>query len=164
MSLRKDISKYVTYVEATKSNTATKLGIDNTPTDIQLERMNYVAENLFDCVREHFGKPLGITSFFRSEKLNVKIGGSRTSQHVLGEAIDIDADIYGGLTNKEIFDYIHDNLEYGQLIWEFGTSIEPAWVHVSLSRSGNKKEALIAYKEANWDGRSITKYKPYVKR
>lgn len=164
MSLRKDISKYVTYVEATKSNTATKLGIDNTPTDIQLERMNYVAENLFDCVREHFGKPLGITSFFRSEKLNVKIGGSRTSQHVLGEAIDIDADIYGGLTNKEIFDYIYENLDYGQLIWEFGTSLEPAWVHVSLSRYGNKKEALIAYKESNWDGRSITKYKPYVKK
>lgn len=164
MSLRGNVSKYITYTEATKSNTATKLGIDNTPTDIQLQRMNYVGENMFDCIREHFNVPLGISSFFRSERLNTKIGGSRTSQHVLGEAIDIDADIYGQLTNKEIFDYIYENLEYGQLIWEFGTSEEPAWVHVSLSKYGNKNQALIAYKERNWDGRAITKYKAYVKK
>jgi zinc D-Ala-D-Ala carboxypeptidase len=138
------ISKYVTLEEATKSQTAIRLGIENQPSPEEIERMKYVASNVFDKVREHLGKPLGVSSFFRSEKLNKAIGGSKTSQHRYGEAIDIDADIYGG-SNREIFNYIKDNLEFDQLI---GEGVKPdgdfQWVHVSLKKSGNRKEILIA--------------------
>lgn len=159
---RKSVSKNISYEEATKSNTAIKYGIDNTPSDIEYKAMQYVAENVFQKVRERFKVPIGITSFYRSAKLNKRIGGSSSSQHCKGEAIDMDSDVFGMITNKEIFDYIYKNLEYDQLIWEFGTAKEPAWVHVSLKNDfTNRREALVAYKESRWDGKLITKYKKY---
>lgn len=142
----KNISKNITYIEATKSATAIKKGIDNTPTNETLEIMQYVAENVFEPLREHFNVPIGITSFYRSSALNKAVGGSSTSEHVNGSAIDIDADVFGRITNKEIFNYIKDNLNFNQLIWEFGNDNEPAWVHVSLKKSGNKKQILQAKK------------------
>jgi zinc D-Ala-D-Ala carboxypeptidase len=161
MRSRKKISKNITYTEATKSNTAIKYGIDNTPSEIEMEAMKYVAENVFQKVREKFKVPIAVTSFYRSVKLNKKIGGSSTSQHCKGEAIDLDADVFKMVTNKEIFDYIYKNLEYDQLIWEYGTNKEPAWVHVSLKKCNNRKQALVAYKESNWNGKTVTKYKNY---
>ena len=142
----KNISKNITYIEATKSATAIKKGIDNTPTNETLKIMQYVAENVFEPLREHFNVPIGITSFYRSSALNKAVGGSSTSEHVNGSAIDIDADVFGRITNKEIFNYIKDNLNFNQLIWEFGNDNEPDWVHVSLKKSGNKKQILQAKK------------------
>lgn len=145
------ISKYISYKEATKSQTATRLGIDNKPTEDHLAAMKHVASEVFDKVRAHFGVPLGVSSFYRGPELNKAIGGSKTSQHMKGEAIDIDADMYGGVTNKEIFDYIKDNLIFDQLIDEYDYS----WIHVSLRRDGkNRGQVLRAYKE---NGK--TKYK-----
>jgi zinc D-Ala-D-Ala carboxypeptidase len=138
-----NISKYITYTEATKSNTAIKYHIDNKPSDEQLAAMKLVGTEIFDKVRAHFNKAIGISSFFRSEKLNKKIGGAKGSQHTKGQAIDIDADIYGGLTNKQIYDYIKDNLEYDQLINEFNYS----WIHVSyVSKEANRNRKLDAIK------------------
>jgi hypothetical protein len=137
------ISKHITIAEATKSILAIKLGIKNIPNDAQIEAMKHIAENIFEPLREHFGKPIAITSFFRSEKLNKALKGSLTSQHLLGEAMDIDAHILGGLTNKEIFDWIKSNCNYDQLIWEGGTFKEPDWIHVSLCKNrANRKQTL----------------------
>lgn len=141
-----NISKYITYSEATKSNTAIKNNIDNTPNAVQLAAMKAVGINVFDKVRSHFNKPIGVSSFFRSEKLNKKVGGSSASDHKDGEAIDIDADIFGGVTNKEIFEYIKNNLEFDKMIWEFGNDNEPAWVHVSYVKGKNRKLCLKAVK------------------
>lgn len=133
------ISKHISITEATKSQNAVRLGINNMPGKAELEAMIYVAENVFEPIREHFGIPIGISSFYRSKELNSKIpGSSPTSQHCKGEAIDIDADIYGGITNKQIYDFVKDNLDFDQLINEFNF----AWVHVSLKKSGNRKQIL----------------------
>ena len=150
------VSKNITYKEATHSTTAKRLGIDNTPNAEQFSNMVYVAENVFQPIREHFGTPIYVSSFFRSDGLNKAIKGSINSTHKKGEAMDLDADVYGGVTNAQIFNYIKDNLEFDQLIWEFGTEEEPAWVHVSLSKRNNRNQILRAYKV---DGK--TKYEIY---
>lgn len=155
------ISEHISYTEATKSITSIKKGIDNTPDDETLSRMVYVANAIFEPIREHFGVPIAITSFYRSPALNKAVGGSPTSEHVHGSAIDIDADVLGFITNKDIFEFIRKNLDFNQLIWEFGTDREPAWVHVSSKASGNKNEILQAYTETDWMGKKRTKYKPY---
>lgn len=154
------LTKNLTLKEAIKSNTAIKRGISNEPTEEEIKKLTVTAENVFQPIRDHFNLPIGITSMFRSKALNEKIGGSSSSQHCKAEAIDIDADVFGGeclneegelvpFTNKMIFDYIKDNLEYDQLIWEFGTKDEPAWVHVSYKEEGNRGRALRAYKDSN---------------
>jgi hypothetical protein len=140
------ISKNITYKEATHSTTAKRLGIDNTPNAEQFSNMVYVAENVFQPIREHFGVPIYVSSFFRSEALNSAIRGSSSSTHMKGEAMDLDADVFGKVTNAQIFHYIKDNLEFDQLIWEFGTEDEPAWVHVSLSKGNNRNQILVAKK------------------
>jgi hypothetical protein len=137
------ISQNITLGEATKSQTATRLKIDNTPNEEALLNMKHVAENVFEPIRKHFGIPIGISSFYRSPKLNKAVKGSKTSQHTKGEAIDIDADIFGGVTNAEIFEFVRQNLDYDQLIWEYGNDKNPAWVHVSLKRVGNNKKQIL---------------------
>lgn len=139
-----NISKHISYKEAVRSQTAVRKGIDNVPSPEQIRAMKLVADKCFEPVREHFGVQLFISSFFRSEQLNMAIGGSRTSEHCKGMAIDIDADYYGGVTNAEIFYYIMNNLEFNQLIWEYGTEDNPAWVHVSYRESGNRNQILRA--------------------
>ena len=144
------ISKYLTLAEATKSQTAIRKGIDNMPNADQLLAMKWVASEIFDPVREFVGGPLHASSFFRSPELNAAIGGSSTtSQHMKGEAIDIDCDTYGNGTNKEVFDFIRKKLEFDQLIGEYpNVAGDFAWVHVSLKRSGrNRKQVLIKLKE-----------------
>ena len=138
------VSKNISYKEATHSTTAKRLGIDNTPNAEQFSNMVYVAENVFQPVREHFGVPIYVSSFFRSEALNKAVRGSSSSTHTKGEAMDLDADVYEGVTNAQIFEYIKNNLEFDQLIWEFGTDENPAWVHVSLSKRNNRKQVLKA--------------------
>jgi len=150
-----NLSRNLTLKEVIKSNTATRRGIDNTPTNEHLSNLKDIAINVFQPLREHFNTPIGISSGYRSEKLNKAIGGSKTSQHSKGQALDLDADIYGGLTNKQIFDFILWELTFDQLIWEFGTDEEPNWVHVSYNRNGNRGQVLEAYK--NKYGK--TKYK-----
>jgi zinc D-Ala-D-Ala carboxypeptidase len=137
----KNISKYITYLEATTSQTATRKGIVNIPGEKELINMQLVGIRVFDVVREYFDIPLRVSSFYRSLLLNNSVGGAKTSQHVKGQAIDIQAT--GDISNKMIFEYIKDNLDFDQLIWEFGTDKNPAWVHVSyVSKEKNRKQIL----------------------
>lgn len=136
------LTKHLSLSEVTKSGTAKRLGIDNTPTPEHMHNILLIAEKVFEPVREHFGKPLYVSSGYRSETLNKAIKGSSRSQHCKGEALDLDAQVYGGFTNKELFDYIKDNLVFDQMIWEFGTDEEPDWVHVSYKKGKNRGEIL----------------------
>ncbi len=148
------ISKHITYAEAIHSNTAKRKNIDNTPNETQVEAMKLLAEKVFEPLREWVGGPIKVNSFFRSEALNEAIGGSATSQHCKGQAIDID-DVYGRKSNAEMYNWIKDNLDFDQMIWEFGTDMQPNWVHVSyVSEDKNRNKCLKAYKE---NGK--TKYK-----
>jgi len=141
------ISNHISYKEATASQTAVRKGIDNTPSEYQLQNMKLVAEKIFEPLREHFKRPIAINSFFRSQKLNKAIGGATGSQHTQGRAIDID-DTLGGVTNKQMFDWIKDNLDFDQLIWEFGNEKNPDWVHVSyVSENENRRRVLRALKK-----------------
>ena len=136
------ISEHITVAEAFKSQTATRNGIENTTTDPEvLANMKHVAE-LFEQIRANFGKPIGISSFYRSPALNKAVGGAKTSQHVRGEAIDIDADIFGGVKNSEIFAFAK-TLDFDQLLWEFGNTNEPAWVHISRKRTGKNRKQIL---------------------
>jgi zinc D-Ala-D-Ala carboxypeptidase len=138
------ICKYLTIGEVIRSESAKRNGISNMPTAEHLENMKALGTNVFDKVREHIGKPIGLSSGYRSEALNNAIkGSSKTSQHCKGEAVDIDADIHGGTTNKEIFDFIRLNLDFDQLIWEFGTYEQPDWVHVSYKRNGGNRKSIL---------------------
>jgi len=158
MRWKEKISEHISYTDAIKSDTGIRKNIDNNPSEEILATMKYVAENVFEPIIAHFEVPIGITSFFRCEALNNAVGGSKTSDHITGSAIDIDSDIYGMITNQDIFNFVRDNLNFDQLIWEFGNDKEPAWVHVSLKKENNKKEILRAIKQKNWKGQSITKY------
>ena len=143
------ISKHISYREGVYSRTATRLGIDNTPNDEQLENMELVAEEVFEPLRAWVGGPIKINSFFRSPKLNTAIGGSSKSQHCKGQAIDID-DTFGRATNAEMYHFIKDHLDFDQMIWEFGDDDNPDWVHVSfVSSEKNRNRCLKAYKENN---------------
>ena len=141
------ISKHISYKEAIKSNTALRLNIDNTPDNISLINMTGVASNIFEPLRLWVGGPIKINSFYRCPKLNRAIGGSKRSQHCEGRAVDID-DTFGYKTNAEMFNYIKDNLNFDQMIWEFGDDNNPAWVHISFdSIDGNRGRLLKAIKE-----------------
>ena len=138
------ISDHITYAEATHSYTAKRLGLKNNPSAYQKANMEILAEKVFEPLREWVGGPIKINSFYRSRKLNEAIGGSQNSQHCEGRAMDID-DVYGFKTNAEMFNYIKDNLDFDQLIWEFGNKKNPDWVHVSyVDEDTNRKNVLIA--------------------
>ena len=142
------LSKNLSLKEATKSNTATRLGIKNDPEQWEINNLRAIAENIFQPVRDHCGVPIGVSSGYRCKELNTAIGGSKYSQHMIGEALDIDADIYGKVTNAEIFNYMKNNLEWDQMIWEFGDDEEPNWVHVSYKEAGtNRKQLRRAYRD-----------------
>jgi zinc D-Ala-D-Ala carboxypeptidase len=135
-----NISKHITFKEATQSPTADKLGIKNIPTELELKAMKLVAEKCFEPLRVWYNKPIRVNSFFRNSDLNRAVKGSSTSQHVKGEAIDIDAG--SKAENKKLFDWIKANLEFDQLLWEYGNSIGPDWVHVSYNSKKNRKQIL----------------------
>jgi len=135
----KKISKHISYKEATHSNYAKQYNISNKPKDIHIENMKLVAEEVFEPLREWVDAPIRVNSFFRSEKLNSGLKGSSVSSHLTGNAIDITS--MGGKTNLEMFHYIKDNLDFDQLIWEFGA--EPKWLHVSYKEKDNRKQVLV---------------------
>ena len=143
------LSKNLSLSECTKSNTANRLGINNTPDDEWIvENLKGIAEEVFQPIRNAFKCPIYVSSGYRSEELNRAIGGSIRSQHVQGRALDLDADVYGGCTNGEIFQYILNNLTFDQLIWEFGDQDNPDWVHVSYVRDGvNRGRCLKACRD-----------------
>jgi len=141
------ISEHISYKEGVYSTTAMRRGIDNTPNDEQLDNMETIAEKVFEPLREWVGGAIKINSFFRCPDLNKAIGGSSKSQHCQGQAIDID-DTYGIVANSEMYHYIKENLDFDQLIWEFGDDDNPNWVHVSyVSEDSNRRRCLKAYKE-----------------
>ena len=138
------ISKHVSYKEGVRSRTADRMGLDNTPNNLQLKCMKDIAEGLFEPLREWVGGPIKINSFFRGEPVNTAIGGSKYSQHMKGQAMDLD-DTFGHKTNAEMYHYIKDNLDFDQLIWEFGDDKNPNWVHVSyVTHRENRKKLTIA--------------------
>lgn len=133
------VSKHLTLEELTHSDIAIKFGIVNQPNQLQLANLKRLANEVFEPVREHFKVPIYITSGYRIMNLNQAVKGSVTSQHCSGEAIDID--VKGKITNKQVFDFIKDNLKFDQLIFEFGTKDNPDWVHVSYSDK-NRNQVL----------------------
>jgi len=143
------ISKHISMKEAVYSNTAIRRGIDNTPGKYELQNMELLARKVFEPLREHVGKPIKINSFYRSIELNQAIGGSSKSQHCEGRAIDID-DTYGHMSNADMYTFIKENLDFDQMIWEFGTEENPNWVHVSyIDPETNRNRCLQAYKDNN---------------
>jgi len=139
------ISEHISYKEGTYSNTANKYGIENQPNEKQYKCMQTVAERVFEPLREWVGCPIKVNSFFRSKQLNTKIKGSVTSSHLKGQAIDISTmscEKENCKTNLDMFHYIRKNLDFDQLIWEFGTI--PKWLHVSyVSKKKNRKQVLV---------------------
>jgi len=145
----KRISEHISWKEAVNSRTAKKYNINNIPTKEHLVHMIELAKEVFEPLREYFDVPIYISSFYRSKELNCKIGGSDTSQHLAnnGAAIDLDADMYGKITNLGIFNYILNNLEYDQLIAEAVNEKGLGWVHVSYNEGNNRNQPLIMYHE-----------------
>jgi len=141
------ISKNLSLAEAVHSATADKLGIvNNNPSLNIIKNMKLLAEKVFEPVRAHFKVPIKVTSMYRGQELNNTVKGSITSQHCTGEAMDIDN---VKPTNKEVFDYIKDNLDFDQLIWEFGTKDNPEWVHVSYESSGKQRKQVLRAEKIN---------------
>ena len=136
----KTISKHITFEEATKSQSAIRAKIDNSPNEIQLANMQLTSEKCFEPIREWYGKPLIVSSFFRCDALNKLIKGSKTSQHRLGMAIDLDTG--NQLENAKIFEWAKNNLKFDQLIWEFGDKTGPSWVHISYNINFNRNQVL----------------------
>lgn len=142
-----NLSKNLTLFEMIRSDMAKRKGVSNQPTPEHIENMKVLAEKIFQPIREHFGVPIYITSGYRSAALNKKIGGARNSQHLTGEAIDIDMDGHAHVTNVQVFNWIRANLIFDQLIWEYGNGNNPDWVHVSYNTSGtNRRQVLRATK------------------
>ena len=143
ISRRMKLSKNLTLGEATKSHTAIKYGISNKPSGEHLSNLIQIASKIFQPVRDHFQKPIIVSSGYRSQALNDIIGGASGSQHSKGEALDLD----GSVENFLIFEYIKNNLEFDQLIWEFGDDENPDWVHVSYKSEDNRGEILQAIRQ-----------------
>ena len=152
-----NLSKNLTLAEMVNSATAKRLGIDNHPTPEHFENMKFLAVKVFQPIRNHFGVPIFISSGYRSEALNKNTkGASRTSQHSKGQAMDIDMD-NTSISNKQVFDFIKDNLDYTQLIAELPINGKISWVHVGYDKNNLKKQILVAKKIKN----KMT-YIPYV--
>ena len=153
------LSAHLSLAEVTRSDSAKRKGISNQPTPEHIENFKKLAEKVFEPIRNHFGVPIHISSGYRSKALNEAIGGSLTSQHCSGEAIDIDMDgSASGVSNADVFKYIKDHLQFDQLIWEFGTNSNPDWVHVSYESTGRQRKQILKAKKVG--GKTV--YEPYV--
>jgi hypothetical protein len=138
------LSEHLDLSEVIRSESAKRNGISNMPTEQHIANFKLLAEKVFEPIRAHFRCPIHISSGYRSIELNRAVKGSLTSQHCQGEAIDIDMDSTpNGVTNKMVFDYIKNNLEFDQLIWEFGTNENPDWVHVSYESTGKQRKQVL---------------------
>ena len=150
MKKTENISEHISFKEATYSQTASKLKIKNVPTESHIKTMQVTAEKVFQPLREWAEHPIRINSFYRSADLCEAIKSSRTSQHTKGQAIDLST--MGEKTNAELFNYIKDNLDFDQLIWEFGSDNEPKWIHVSyVNKKANRNRIL----RAKYKGSSV---------
>lgn len=152
-----NLTENISLKELTKSETATRFGISNEPNEEIINNLQKLATNILQPVRDNFGKPLIITSGYRSPEVCLKVGSTITSQHTKGQAADFEI---GGMANKDLSDWIHQNLDYDQLILEFWKPEEPnsGWVHCSYKGEGlNRKQYLRAITE---NGK--TKYEPMV--
>lgn len=135
------ISKYLSYREATKSAYAASSTNANAPTPEQLDLIRSFGKNYFDPLRISVGSPLYVSSLYRSEEVNKKVGGATHSEHLIRNnvvACDIDQDEKGKIGNRALFFFIRDKTQFRKLIWEFGTETRPAWVHVSWSPDPTK--------------------------
>jgi len=138
------LSEHLDLSEVIRSESAKRNGISNMPTEAHIANFKLLAEKIFEPIRNHFRCPIHISSGYRSIELNRAIKGSLTSQHCTGEAIDIDMDgTPNGVTNKMVFDFIKNNLEFDQLIWEFGNDANPDWVHVSYESTGKQRKQIL---------------------
>lgn len=142
------LSKNLSLAEMIRSESAKRKGISNMPTEEHLANMKKLATNVFQPIREYFNIPIHISSGYRSLELNKAIKGSKTSQHCTGEAIDIDMD-GTKVTNKQVFDYIKNNIVFDQMIWEFGTDLNPDWVHVSFNPNGKQRKQILKATKKN---------------
>ena len=133
------LSDHLTRAEFEHSPTAINRGIKNSMTEQHLANAIILAREIFEPIRKYRGKPIKINSGYRSFALNRAVGGSRTSQHCTGEAVDLPL-------SADEFHYIKDNLEFDQIIWEFGTDLQPSWVHISFATGKNRKQVLRAKK------------------
>ena len=149
------ISKHLSLAEVSRSETAKRKGINNTPSGEHLENFKKLAENIFEPIREHFGVPIHISSGYRSKELNAAVGGSATSDHCVGCAIDIDQE-NSSITNNQVFNFIKDNLKFKQLIAEFPVNGQLSWVHVAYNENNLKNQILVAKKV---NGKTV--YIPY---
>ena len=141
------LSEHLELAEVIRSESAKRRGISNMPTEEHIANLKKLAENVFEPIRANFRQPIRISSGYRSQSLNAAIGGATNSQHSTGEAIDIDME-GTKITNKEIFNFIKEKLNFDQLIYEFGNNTEPDWVHVSFKSNGQqRKQVLRAIKE-----------------
>ncbi len=151
-----NLTPHFTLKELTESPTAKAKGIENVPTPEHLANMRYVCEKILEPVRAHFGKPVQVNSSYRCPALNAAVGGSTTSQHVNGQAVDFEIP---GITNKAVADWVSEHLEFDQVILEFYNPAEGAnsgWVHASIKKEGgNRKQKLVALKDG---GKTV--YKP----
>lgn len=127
------LGKYFTLNELTDTNT----GLINNPNKDEIDNLKVLVEKVLDPARELLGKPITVTSGYRSPLVNRKVNGSKTSQHIKGEAADIKCE-----DNKKLFDIIVNNIEFDQLIWEYGDDNQPAWVHVSFKKDKNRNQIL----------------------
>lgn len=148
----KKISNHISYKEATHSNYAKQYKISNKPTAAHIKNMELIAEKVFEPLREWVKGPIKVNSMFRSEALNKGIKGAPRSQHLTGNAIDLTT--MGIKSNLEMFHYIKDNLDFDQLIWEFGEE-DPMWLHVSYkNKKDNRKQVLVTKRQGKyytWD-------------
>ena len=140
------LSENFSLIELTKSQTAERKGIDNTPSPTHQDNLKSLCEMILQPIRDHFNCVVSVSSGYRSEELCLAIGSKITSQHAKGQAADFE--IYG-LSNKELADWINENLDYDQLILEYWKEEDPnsGWVHCSFNLQGNRKQYLKAYKE-----------------
>lgn len=136
------ISKHLTYQDVVRSEFATRNGLRNDPTPAELENAKYVAATIYDRVKDKFPQA-GCYSFFRSDLVNMGVGGAPNSFHRFAAAIDIDS--LGDVVNRDIFRYVMDELAYTELIWEYGTLHQPAWVHAGALKGDSRKYILHLY-------------------
>ena len=145
------LSKNFALSEITHSNTAKRLGIDNEPTETHLQNMQHIVDNLIQPLRDAVG-PIRVSSGYRNPELNRAIGGSRSSQHCKGEALDLQFWQNGKMMNELIYEWILDSgIEFDQMINEF----DFAWIHISLKKKGSRNQVLEAFKDDEGD----TKYR-----
>jgi zinc D-Ala-D-Ala carboxypeptidase len=138
------LSEHFDLGEFTRSDYAKRNGIKNMPNPEQTDNLRELCVNVLEPIRKHFQIPILISSGFRSKELNNAIGGAKNSQHVSGEAVDIDHDLSANVvSNRMIFDFIKSNLTFDQMIWEFGTSTNPDWVHVSYVGNGKNRNQIL---------------------